>query len=772
MSKLTCFHPECGVSIYHTSKMIEHMEQEHGLVYQKEELEFESFEEFKRWKDEEEASKFVQFTSSSKEKLTGQGMKMLYYKCQRDGSDQAHRKKGMPSRLTSRKAQKGSVKSNIWCPARIKGKMDTVTGRITAVYIQSHSHPISCEDTRHHRLPELLRKEILAKFARGHSIDDVYKDLHKPRNMDDNASPLINKQHLVSKRILYMLQAGVARSRKLHDDEKTSVRLLVDKLQSEEFNPVLMFKAVGESVLEGSVTASYVEHMKRVREDAFILALQTKEQLMLLEKHGSKMICVDATHVTNSHGIPIQLVSLFVMDDYQHSYPVAHLLTNHMDDHVFEGFIMAVKSRCPALVPSLIVTDEDNTGLAQFASVYPDVVFTHFLSKWHIHQAWRKQLKHQVTITSLRQEMYYCLMLLLEEKFIHRFDYMLSAFISHYQDRCQVFIDYFQVTYASRLMAWATCHVSVTATTSKPRNDFCCCNFQNDFHERIKTFFHQKRKSNKRVDYLATILLEIAKNDSWCRDSMQFKEFPKDASGTQFLTNHQRGVAIPTENVVEEGTPDQQWKVTADNSTTHTSDTHVVKKLKEVCDENVCYNKCLELSCFSLCRHLYSCSCVEEAALCPHVHKVHMQRVSQLVLNTAHMQADHLPPYDIDDTPAGEDDDAEEEEITGEDASQIEELKQQCQQMFSLLKHGRVRQLLLQHVHGTVCDLVATCEAVKAGAVTVTYEQPVEQRSSDESVTTFTVEQQQTAAEQQHSAAVHEDPNQIIAIPIDAQSHS
>ena len=737
VNKLTCFHPECGISIYHTSKMIEHMEKEHGLVYQKQHLEFDSLEEFKRWKDEEEASKFVQFTSSSKEKLTKEGVKSLYFKCQRDGSDKPHRRKGEVGRKTERKAQKGSVKSNIWCPARISAKLNTKTGHVSAFYISSHSHPISCEDTRHQRIPEALRKEILAKFARGISVDEIYGDLHKPRDMENNASPLVNKQHYISKRFLYMLRTKVTTSKKLHDDEKTSVRLLVENLKLESFNPVLMFKAAHETTIEGDGLASYAEHVQHISESAYVLALQTKEQLTLLENCGSKVFCIDATHAASCSGI--QLVTLFVADDYQNAYPVAHLLTNYLDDNVLKAFLLAIRSRCPRFIPSLVITDVDNTGLTQLEEIYGQGSFVHLLSKWHIHQAWRKQLRQHVPIISLRQEMYYCLARIMEEKNVKKFDYMVNTFLSHYVEKCKIFTDYFQVTFASRPMKWASCFIAAESQLPK-------CVFQDSFHDQIKNFYTQKRKSNKRVDFLTNILLEIAKNDSWCRNSQEFQTLEKNASGSKFLTNHERGMGIPVENIKEEGTPDQLWKVTTD------SHCHQVRKLKDICDEEICYHKCLELPCFNLCRHLYRCSCVEEFKICQHIHRVHMLRVAHLIPVPEHMQTDHLDftnvelscPEAIDDNNDDDDNDDDDQEV-----AQIQNLKKNCKEMFSLLKDKRVRQLLLQHVCGTVSDLVATCDAVKAGAVTVTYEQPIEQ----------------SAVADEGQVAVTES-EQIIAIPI------
>ncbi|XP_072026573.1 uncharacterized protein [Amphiura filiformis] len=719
--KLTCFHPECGVTIYHTSRMIEHMEKDHGLVYQKQHLEFDSFEEFQRWKDEEEAAKFVQFTSSSKEKLTSQGVKSLYFKCQKDGNDQPHRKKGQPGRLTDRKAHKGSVKSNMWCPARINAKLNTKTGHVSVFYIQSHSHPISYEDTKHHRLPELLRKEIMAKFARGISIDEIYNDLHKPRDMENNASPLLNKQHYVSKRFLYMLRTKVTSSKKLHEDEKTSVRLLVEKLKSESFDPVLMFKAANENTIEGDGLASYAEHIQHIGEGTYVVALQAKEQLTLLERSGNKAICIDATHTVNRWGI--QLVTLFVGDDYQNSYPVAYLLSNQVDGNILKAFILSIKARCPTFAPLILITDEDNTGLAQFEEIFGQGCFSHFLSKWHIHQAWLKQLKHLVPIISMRQEMYHCLVILLEEKNVRIFDYLVNAFLSHYADKCQVFTDYFQVTYASRPMKWAMCFLTAD-------NVACKYMFQDSFHDQVKNFYTQKRKSNKRVDFLTNILLEIAKNDSWCRNTQQFQQPCMKASGNKVLSNHERGTAIPSGNVKEEGPPDQLWKVSIDSSGDPPKiECHEVRKLKEFCDEEFCYHKCLELPCFNLCRHLYRCSCVEETQICQHIHKVHMLRVAQIYRVPQHMQSDHvdLAANVVELSCSQEPVDDDHDDGDPEETKQITNLKQQCQDMFSLLKDGRVRQLLLQHVCSTVSDLVATCEAVQQGAVTVTYEQqPVE----------------------------------------------
>ena len=91
---------------------------------------------------------------------------------------------------------------------------------------------------------------------------------------------------------------------KRHQNDAFSVSVIVEELQGEPYNPVLIYKPQGAKDSLNPV----------VPEDAFILALQTKFQMELYERHASTILCIDSTHGTNQYRF--KLISCIVPDDH------------------------------------------------------------------------------------------------------------------------------------------------------------------------------------------------------------------------------------------------------------------------------------------------------------------------------------------------------------------------------------------------------------------------------------------------------------------------
>lgn len=73
------------------------------------------------------------------------------------------------------------------------------------------------------------------------------------------------------------------------------------------------------------------------------LAIQTNNQRAMLQKFGSKVVCLDATHGTNRQNF--LLITLLVVDDRGMGYPVAWLLTKSEDAENMRPFFRALKER-------------------------------------------------------------------------------------------------------------------------------------------------------------------------------------------------------------------------------------------------------------------------------------------------------------------------------------------------------------------------------------------------------------------------------------------
>ncbi len=90
---------------------------------------------------------------------------------------------------------------------------------------------------------------------------------------------------------------------KRHEDDATSVTLLVSELREELLDPVLIFKP------QGSRSVEY----PTIPEESFIFAFQTEFQLQLYQQHASTILCIDSTHGTNQY--KFKLITIVVRDD-------------------------------------------------------------------------------------------------------------------------------------------------------------------------------------------------------------------------------------------------------------------------------------------------------------------------------------------------------------------------------------------------------------------------------------------------------------------------
>ena len=76
----------------------------------------------------------------------------------------------------------------------------------------------------------------------------------------------------------------------------------VQEMQCKEFNPVLFLKPQGEK-----------SDCNDVKENDFLLGLQTQFQKEMFQNHAQKLICIKATHSMTAYDF--QLVTVLVIHD-------------------------------------------------------------------------------------------------------------------------------------------------------------------------------------------------------------------------------------------------------------------------------------------------------------------------------------------------------------------------------------------------------------------------------------------------------------------------
>ena len=106
-----------------------------------------------------------------------------------------------------------------------------------------------------------------------------------------------------------------------HTDDGMSVDLTVKILQSENYNPVLLYKPQGATQAE----------IPRVCAESFLLAIQTQFQREMFEKFGSEILCIDSTHPTNAYGF--KLITCIVADHHGQGR-LLHYVFTHVPKYI------------------------------------------------------------------------------------------------------------------------------------------------------------------------------------------------------------------------------------------------------------------------------------------------------------------------------------------------------------------------------------------------------------------------------------------------------
>ena len=128
-------------------------------------------------------------------------------------------------------------------------------------------------------------------------VRETVGDHNKLEDFDQSVS----RRHFLTKSDVRNIRVKVEdRIIKRHEDDATSVTMMVAELQQESFNPILIFKPQGEKDQTHSLPI-----------ESLVLAIQTQFQQELYKKYVSTIMCIDSTH-----GTRFKLISIVVVASY------------------------------------------------------------------------------------------------------------------------------------------------------------------------------------------------------------------------------------------------------------------------------------------------------------------------------------------------------------------------------------------------------------------------------------------------------------------------
>ena len=317
-------------------------------------------------------------------------------------------------------------------------------------------------------------------------------------------------------------------------------------------------------------------------------------------------MCVDATHETNQYSF--LLITIMVIDQFGEGVPVAWCITTREDTVMLKQFFKSLREKSGSLVPSVFMSDDASQYWNAWSSIYGDSTKStkKLLCAWHIDKSWRKGLQEHVKDVNGRVKLYMYLRTLLLEVDVGRFRAMLQQFMSMIATSEPDFCNYFQRTYSTRADQWATCHrIGMFVNTNM---------YLESFHRLLK-FVYLEGKVNKRLDYLISILLKVAKNKA-------FEHFQKIHKGktTHRIAAINKRHRLANDMIVEghtiEALSDTSWRVKSEKQ-------HDKQYTVSLCEEQrdcTCKIRCCGCN---VCIHMYTCSCVDSAlhtTVCKHVH--------------------------------------------------------------------------------------------------------------------------------------------------------
>ncbi|XP_065647824.1 uncharacterized protein LOC136077117 [Hydra vulgaris] len=464
-------------------------------------------------------------------------------------------------------------------------------------YIKTHNHRVNITNTMYQPIPGNIKKIISAKLSLVVTVNTVYRELRESfgdRQNRNDEDAVLTKSRLLTKKNISVINRAVKKGCRLHPVESISTFLLVQKLKSEDFNSILVYKPQGQQTVIGLKVYDDID----LNKDSFVVGIQTKHQLSMFKKHSSQIVCIDATQ----YAFP--LVTLLVRDDFKRGYPVAFLISNKSDEQIITPFLEEIKRRCNHSVKVNAVMTDDLSGWNSFNNVFGDV--RHLLCKWHVKRAWRNKLP-LVGPSNLQEEVFRILETIIDEKNPDVFLSTMNGFVKAYEHKCPNFISYFATYYAPRHIKWASCYRNFQHADTDT-NMLC-----ESLHNKLKTVY-MERRPNKRLDDLINLLLTIEEDSYWHhkRDTIYHGtiSLPK-----KYKKRHEKGMLISDKCIIKCSLT--QYTVKSQSNVTYNVDI-----LTDTCKESLCLESCLNPACNGLCQHLYRCNCNDIVILCKHVHKL------------------------------------------------------------------------------------------------------------------------------------------------------
>ena len=303
-------------------------------------------------------------------------------------------------------------------------------------YVKTHfNHEI---ELSHHRRSKLETMKIVRLLMGGLTAQKVYFKLIEAKEIK-----MLTMKEIINTQSKF----GINQNERLSNDDLESIELHVEKDKQSDY-PKYSYKPIGQTNPSFPGLASH----------DFFLVLMSEFQVQQLTKYLKgrfKIVCIDATHLTNQYGY--KLIVLMVLDEFHEGIAVGFCITNRETEVAIKCFLKIVKEKSGNLTADYFMSDDNPAYYAAWVCIFNDNSCIKLLCSWHIDRAWKENLK-KIPI-DLRKEIYKQLKALQIELSKENFDKLKDHLYKQLMANpvTKYFGLYLDKNYFNRCQTWAYC---------------------------------------------------------------------------------------------------------------------------------------------------------------------------------------------------------------------------------------------------------------------------------------------------------------------------
>ncbi len=576
---------QCDVCFREKKELNKHYEAEHHIQLEYEKFNFESVEEFEKWKKWLQRDTVCQFSRKHTNRTATK--EVTTYICHRSGMYR-------PQCGTNRKRRMkltGSKRIGGRCPAEIVVSHDKTDHSCVAKLQKIHvGHEVgTISELKHTYFGKEEKLVIAAKLSMGVTSAEVLTR-QKQLEISEEATPFDD---------VYIHDVGDV-SQTFETDEH---QLAPDALDLDAF-----IIQNSESVLYFKDKSNDDEKYGLLDNADLMIVIMDSVQEETLCRHGHKIVAFDSSHGASTDDGYFLYTLLVINMDFE-GFPVAFALTNRNDYKGVSVFLKCIKDKVGVIKTRSLMSDMQPTCFSCWSEVMQPPE-RHLYCMWHVYDQWKKNFK-KISNLQKKKEVKEQLFSLATETDVESFELNLQLFLLNVDDETKDFIEYFN-KYALCREKWACCYRSETEMNT------------NMYLERFRGRLKKNAIKGKEMKSITSCLkflfeyLKIQEKDYLCRQV-------RGKVSSKFRTLRCRHKTAEEElskiSITIQRTSSTTWLMGYLTNGNVPQDVYTIKRRDIVeCTSENCALMC---DLCGVCFHQYKCTCQDSNVqnnMCKHIH--------------------------------------------------------------------------------------------------------------------------------------------------------